>query len=227
MVGRFEELVPAIEGFWIEAYGEVARSGEPVRFVNEAAALGRWFNVYAWPFGRRTNGRVALHFTDITGRKLAEDELRHRSEQFRALIQAAPIGVYLVDADFRIAEVNPAARPVFGDITDLIGRDYGEVLRILWPRELADEVVEIARRTLATGVSYHDPEFAAVRADRGVTEYYDWRIDQLRLPDGTKGIVCYFTDISTQVWAQHDWLCWRAATGRCSSRSTRGSAFRS
>ena len=198
------ELVPGIEAYWIETYAEVVRRGEAVRFVNEVAALRRWFNVYAWPFGRPARARVALHFTDITDRKWAEDELRYRSEQFRALIQAAPIGVYLVDADFRIAEVNPAARPVFGDIPDLIGRDYGEVLRILWPRALADEVVEITRRTLATGVSYHDPELAEVRADRGVTEYYDWRVDRLRLPDGTDGVVCYFTDISEQVWARHE-----------------------
>ena len=36
--------------------------------------------------------------------------------------------------------MNPAALPSFGDIPDLIGRDYEEVVRILWPPELSDEV---------------------------------------------------------------------------------------
>ena len=196
------EVMPDIEPFWIETYGEVARSGVPVRFVNEAKLLRRWFDVYAWPFGRPASHRVALHFTDITERKLAEDELRYRSEQFHALVQQAPIGVYLLDGDFRIVEVNPSGRPAFGDILDPVGRDYEEVVRSLWPKAMADEIVQIARRTLSTGISHHEPERAGVRAD-GVTEYYDWRMDRIRLPDGTNGIVCYFSEISTQVWARH------------------------
>jgi diguanylate cyclase (GGDEF)-like protein/PAS domain S-box-containing protein len=205
LLGRTaREALPEIEPYWIDTYGRVARSGEPIRFVHELQAIGRWFDVYAWPFGRPASQRVAIHFTDITQRKLDEDELRYRSEQFHALVEQAPIGVFLVDADFRIAEVNPTARPTFGDIPDLIGRDYGEVLRIQWPKELADEVVRIARRTLATGIPHHEPEMSGVRADRGNTEYYDWRMDRIRLPDGTDGIVCYFSDISKQVWARHE-----------------------
>ena len=197
------EAMPNIEPSWIETYGKVARSGESIRFINEAKALRRWFDVYAWPFGEPGTHLVALHFTDITERKLAEDELRYRSEQFHALVEQAPIGVYLVDADFRIIEVNPAARPAFGDIPDLIGRDYEDVLRILWSNAMADDIVRISRRTLLTGIPHHEPEMSGVRSDRGNTDYYDWRIDRIRLPDGTNGIVCYFSDISTQVWARH------------------------
>jgi diguanylate cyclase (GGDEF)-like protein/PAS domain S-box-containing protein len=204
VVGRtVREALPRIEPSWIETYGTVARSGEPIRFVDEVASLRRWFDVYAWPLGSEAGRRVAIHFTDITERKLAEDELRYRSEQFHALVEQAPIGVYLVDADFRLVEANPTARAVFGDIPALIGRDYEEVLRILWPEEVVDEVVQIARRTLLTGIPHHEPEMSGVRADRGNTEYYDWRIDRIRLPDGTNGIVCYFSDISEQVWARH------------------------
>ena len=37
-----------------------------------------------------------------------------RNAQFETLIGQAPLGIYLVDADFRISEVNPTARAVFG-----------------------------------------------------------------------------------------------------------------
>ena len=63
--------------------------------------------------------------------------------------------------------------------------------------------LRIARHTLVTGISHHEPEMSGVRADRGNTEYYDWRMDRIRLPDGTDGLVCYFADISSQVWARH------------------------
>ncbi len=202
LLGRTaREALPDIEPFWIETYGEVARSGEPVRFVNEAHPLRRWFDVYAWPFGRPASQRVALHFTDVTARKLAEEELRYRSEQFHALVQQAPIGVYLLDADFRIVEVNPTGRPAFGDILDPIGLDYDEAVRRLWPKAIADEILRIARLTLSTGISHHEPEMAGMRSD-GLTQYYDWRMDRIRLPDGTNGLVCYFSEISAQVWAR-------------------------
>jgi diguanylate cyclase (GGDEF)-like protein/PAS domain S-box-containing protein len=196
------ELLPDIDDHWIERYGHVVRTGEPVRFSQEGKALGRWFDLYAFPLGSASIQRVGIHFTDITERKRTEDELRHRGEQFHALIEQAPIGVFVVDANTRLIEVNPAARPVFGVAQDLIGRDFGEVMRIMWPERLADEVLAIFRQTLETGVPYHDPELAEVRADRGVTEYYDWRVDRILLPDGTFGVVCYFTDVSAQVWAR-------------------------
>jgi diguanylate cyclase (GGDEF)-like protein/PAS domain S-box-containing protein len=204
VIGRtVRQALPGIELHWIETYARVARSREPIRFIDEVASMRRWFDVYAWPFGRATGHRVALHFTDVTQRRLDEQELRHRSEQFHALVEQAPIGVFLVDADFRIIEVNPAARPVFGDIPDLVGRDYEEVQRILWPEATADAIVQTTRRTLLTGIPHHEPEMSGVRADRGNTEYYDWRMDRIRLPDGTDGIVCYFSDISRQVWARN------------------------
>lgn len=197
------ETVPSVEASWIEAYGEVARGGVPILLTREAAALRRWFDVYAWPLGPIGTNRVALHFTDATERLRIEDERRYRSEQFHALVEQAPIGVYLVDADGRILEVNPAARPVFGELVDLVGRDYGDALRTIVLDDVADEVVRIARHTLLTGVPHHEPEMRVVRAGLGTTEYYDWSVDRIRLPDGSNGIVCYFSDITSHVLARH------------------------
>ena len=63
---RMRELHPSHEAHWFEIYGNVARTGEPVRFVNEARALGRWFDVYAFQLGGRDSPRVAILFKDIT-----------------------------------------------------------------------------------------------------------------------------------------------------------------
>jgi PAS domain S-box-containing protein len=63
---RVSELVPAHEKHWWEIYGRVARSRKPVRFVNRAEALKRWFNVHAFPIGHPASNQVAVLFTDIT-----------------------------------------------------------------------------------------------------------------------------------------------------------------
>jgi PAS domain S-box-containing protein len=128
-----------------------------------------------------------------------DEALRYRSEEHHTLLYHAPIGVYLVDADFRIREINPVALPVFGDTaSDVIGRDLEEVAHLLWDQDYADEVVHIFRRTLSTGESYETAGRLESRIDRGVAEWYEWRVDRITLPDGRYGLVCYFRDISAQ-----------------------------
>ena len=76
-IGRsMRQIAPHHERHWFEIYGRVAASGEPVRFVNEARALGRWFDVYAARIGPPEQHRVAVVFNDITERRKGEDALR-------------------------------------------------------------------------------------------------------------------------------------------------------
>ena len=44
-------LAPTHEEHWFQIYGKVALTGEPIRFTNEARALNRWYDVYAFPVG--------------------------------------------------------------------------------------------------------------------------------------------------------------------------------
>jgi PAS domain S-box-containing protein len=148
--------------------------------------------------------RVGVHLRLGRQRREAELALRRRTAQFETLLAEAPLGVYLVDGEFRIREVNPVARPVFGDIPDLIGRDFGEVIHILWSSDYADEIVRLFRHTLETGEPYVTPEQIKERRDRGVTESYEWQISRIALPEGGYGVVCYFRDISAQIQARWD-----------------------
>ncbi len=149
-------------------------------------------------------GMRAIHVVlrDITERKQTEDTVRLRTAQFETLLNEAPLGVGLIDGDFRIRQVNPTALTVFGNIPDLIGRDFDEVIHILWPKAYADGVVERFRHTLNTGEPYVVPERIEERRDRAVRECYEWRIDRIPLPEGRYGVVCYFRDISAQVRAR-------------------------
>lgn len=75
-----KELVPLHDPHWFEIYGRVAATGEALRFQNEAAAMGRWFDVYAMPIGERGSNRVAVLFTDFSERKLSEIKLLQLAE---------------------------------------------------------------------------------------------------------------------------------------------------
>ena len=63
------------------------------------------------PFSaRELLARVQTHLEMARMRKQAEEALRRRTEQFETLLNAAPLGVYLVDSDFRIRAMNPTGR---------------------------------------------------------------------------------------------------------------------
>ncbi len=139
---------------------------------------------------------------DISARKRVEESLRNHTARYETLLNNAPIGVYLIDADFRVQQVNPLALPAFGDIPDLIGRDFDELIHILWEKDYADEIVRIFRHTLATGEPYQTPERLEYRIDRDVTECYEWGVNRISLDESVFGVVCYFKDISAQVKAR-------------------------
>jgi diguanylate cyclase (GGDEF)-like protein/PAS domain S-box-containing protein len=197
----FRELLPRASILAPESYARIARTGTPERFVADSEAAGghRRFDVYAFRLGDDEGRRVAVHFTDVTQRPLTDDELVDRSEQFSSLIERAPIGVFLVDAAFRLVHVNPVAEAVFGGIPDLLDRDFEEVLRIVWREDLAQDVIRALRRTLETGAPTAESDLAALPVDVGGPGYYDWRIDRILLPDGEYGVVCYFSDVTTQI----------------------------
>jgi two-component system, chemotaxis family, CheB/CheR fusion protein len=72
------ELAPDRDERLLEAYGRVARTGQPERFESQVAQQRRWYEVYAWRYGRPQDRQVAVLFNDITARK--EAELRTKPE---------------------------------------------------------------------------------------------------------------------------------------------------
>jgi signal transduction histidine kinase len=151
---------------------------------------------------QRVTARGALDPERRRAESLLLEQLRQRSAQFEILVDQAPIGVFLLDGDLRIRQVNPIARPAFGPIAELVGRDYCELLRQLRTPEYAAKVLRIFRHTLATGESHQATEPAPPREAGSSIEYYDWRVDRIPLPEGGHGVVCYFRNASAEVQAR-------------------------
>ena len=82
---RMRELAPNHEAHWFEIYGKIALTGEPARFVNEAKALHRWYDVSACRVGGPDSRKLAILFNDITQRQQKESELRRLNRTLDAL----------------------------------------------------------------------------------------------------------------------------------------------
>ncbi len=159
------------------------------------------------PFSaRELLARVQTHLQMAHVRRESEEALRRRTEQFETLLNEAPLGVYLLDADLRVRSMSPLAYKFFESVGNPIGRDFSEMLHALRPKAYADEVVERFRHTLVTGEPYAVPERVIDRRDldrrdldrrdAGAPQVYEWQISRIPLPEGGYGVVCYFRDIT-------------------------------
>ncbi len=88
-VGKtMRSLQPDIEDEWIATYGRIALSGEAERFDSESAAMGRWFDVFAFPVGSTAPYQIGILFEDVAVRKSMELALRHSENRLQSLIGA-------------------------------------------------------------------------------------------------------------------------------------------
>lgn len=97
------DVLPGNDPYWVEIYGKVALTGEPVHLEQYSSPLGRWYGVYAFS---PIKGQFAVLFTDITERKHMEEELAQADRRKQELY----------DREHRIAEslqqaIVPVAMP--------------------------------------------------------------------------------------------------------------------
>ena len=108
-VGKtIRELNPNIENHWPEIYDKVARTGEPIRLVDEVKSMkSSWFDVYAFRIGGDESRKVAVLFRNVTEQKHNEEALRASLEQFRSLAEAIPQFIWTSNSEGELDYVNP------------------------------------------------------------------------------------------------------------------------
>jgi DNA-binding NarL/FixJ family response regulator/signal transduction histidine kinase len=132
---------------------------------------------------------------ESAARKRAEAEVVQTQKTFLELIEQAPFGIFTVDSGFRIAHMNAGSRTgAFRNVQPVIGRDFAEAMRILWPEPVAVENIAAFRDVLETGEPYYSPRFMNARRDIEAVEAYEWELHRMTLPDGKYGVICYYFD---------------------------------
>lgn len=93
-------------------------SGQPVHFEEfYPEPLNLWLECSCYP----SNEGLSVYFRDVTQRKRVEAALQQNAALFATLIEQAPMGVYVVDGQFRLQQVNTEAMPTFETVRPLIG----------------------------------------------------------------------------------------------------------
>ncbi|TWU03546.1 PAS domain-containing hybrid sensor histidine kinase/response regulator [Neorhodopirellula pilleata] len=168
----------------------------------------RWLNVRKQVFFEEVGGQLRpvsglLAAVDITHRKRVEEQMRQSRDTLGQLVEENPFGVYVIDSNFRVCYASAGARKAFANIRSLIGHDFADAIALIWPKNVAQEVIDRFRHTLLTGATYHAPQLTHQRADIDLVESYEWKIKRIKLPDEQYGVVCYYYDATErQNWEQ-------------------------
>ena len=94
IVGRtIRELAPAEADGWVELYGTILRTGQPIRFEREFITAGRHIEVSAARIEPPSRRQVSVLFRDVTARVQAEAALRASEALVRENIQRVQLAL--------------------------------------------------------------------------------------------------------------------------------------
>ena len=147
---RMREFAPDMEASWFTRYGDVALTGEPVRFIVELKTFDSWFDVYAFRIGGPESRKVAVICNNIIQRTKVEQALResaealadldHRKDEFLAMLghelrnPLAPLSNAV-----HILRLQTKEEPLQRQARQIIERQVSQL------KHLVDDLLEISR----------------------------------------------------------------------------------
>jgi PAS domain S-box-containing protein len=117
------EVLPDDDPYWVEIYGAVALTGQPIHFENYSSALNRHYDVFAYCPAPR---QFAVLFMNITERKQAEEHLAYQAHVLKNVRDA----IIATDERLVITAWSRGAEETYGwTAQEALGQSVTEMLR--------------------------------------------------------------------------------------------------
>ncbi len=165
-----KDLFPNTEDYWIQTFGKVARTGDPVNFTNYSIELDKYFEAFAFCPEKNL---CAIILNDVTDRIKSEQALKQSEEKYRLLFENMTSSFSLHKLiynqkgkaiDYIYEEVNP----VFEKYTGLKAETViGKSAKELFPNT-EDYWIQLFGEVAKTGISRNFINYA-----KELNRYYE------------------------------------------------------
>jgi len=91
-----KEIMPNTEEYWIEKFGEVASTGQPIAYTNFSRELGKYYDTYAFS---PEMGTFAVVFNDVTEKIRAQEEVLKSQRRLQAFFNQSLDGFFFLMFD--------------------------------------------------------------------------------------------------------------------------------
>jgi PAS domain S-box-containing protein len=189
------DVLPSIEGRWIETFTRVALTGEPSRIEEFSQDLGQWYDVYAYC---PRPGHAALIYTNVTAQKQAETALRESQAQLRAVLDGSLDPIFMKDREGRMVLANPPTCAAVGKPpAGILGKTDAEFLED--PAD-ARAIMANDQRIMASG----EPETVeeTVTAASGTRYYVNKKAPRRDAAGNVIGLISTARDVTEQKRAE-------------------------
>ena len=159
-------------------FNKAAKTGVPVHFeAFYPEPMNVWYECHCYP----SEDGLTVFFSDVSNRKVAEEEIKAHRELFETVINSLLAAVIIIrGSDLKIILVNPAYN-LIAPRKAMVGKAIQEV----WP-EIQPRFENLCRQVLNTGEPYHtlDEPFRIRRFSDDPLElaYFSWSLFRVRLP---------------------------------------------
>jgi PAS domain S-box-containing protein len=182
---------------WINVYGHVALTGEPIVLESFSKDRNKWYHVSAYS---PQKGYFVSLLEDITERKKSEQTLKESEEKYRELFTSITEMFQVLEViydeygkavDFYYRDVNPATERLSGmSKEEMVGRRAKELFG-----EVEDYWIESLSQVNKTGKSVHLDNYSAA-----LDKFYD--VTMFKVERGQNRVAIIFSDITERKKAE-------------------------
>ncbi|MBC7535340.1 MAG: PAS domain S-box protein, partial [Ferruginibacter sp.] len=167
-----KEVLPNLEEFWLETYGRVVITGEPIRFDYTSEDINsNWFEVHAYKVGNKQSRKIITVYNNITDRKIEEEKqtyILNLSDAIKELID--PVDIQLTACRI-LGEHLKVNRVLYGEVMDeeqiIINNNY---VNGVAPINATLDAAQFGRNVIDAFKRNEKVIFSDINTDPGYTE---------------------------------------------------------
>jgi diguanylate cyclase (GGDEF)-like protein/PAS domain S-box-containing protein len=189
------EVLPDVEPYWIEIFGKVALTGEPVRFENYNISSDKHFEVSAY---QPSPNQFACTFSDVTKRVWAEAEKGKILSRLRSLLDNSPSPIVIINENGSIVEESAVAKKILGLPEEVVS---GEDTPQTAPPVIQEKVLQILSQSPGNGQFLEGIDVFEFKGNR---RHFESRLFPIHNPDQNERLFGYLAiDVTDRILAEH------------------------